>query len=675
MDNTPQTESIKKLIDSIKNKNVVLPEFQRDFVWDIGKTYDLFDSLVKDIFIGSIIYGIPSFEITVRELDDRPRKGNGSRRRLKTLSYTTDQIDKQVKIGNFRIILDGQQRITSLYRALKGIDSIWFITKKENERKKENKKEEIEFHQNTLEDLLFEFEGNESKDRLSIKLSDVYELMENQYFEDEIYDLFFKNLKYIENKDDTDKKQIFREYLILSKKLQDLLKADKLLSFYLLNTNSEKFALFFERSNSRGIQLNFIDILAAKLYKGFNLREKIEEFEEKFPNYYLNREIAVRTIAYIVNKGKDIDRSSILSKLKHTHFAEYWDNICELYKKSIDFLFENNYIISQSWMPYENMLIPLIIFLREIGEDFSQMEEKQSRFIRFWYWASIFSQRYTGSSNEIIIQDSRILETIAQNKKITDRNYFFRLRKQINSYEELLSFSKKGSVIYSGILNLLNFNAKGLIDWKNTNRLSFNSKLEDHHIFPKEYIRSHLDHSEDALELIDCVINRTLIPKLTNIQIGKKSPSEYLKILEKENPNLKVSLNKHLIPVEIIEGLYDEYYDEFLKERAENIFNILEHEVSTEENKIIEEFYKEPTALTSGEIIEIFADYYGQRINAEFDITNRKVIFSGKSYSVSGAGNAAKKQITGLDMSTNGWEFWKFYDEQNQEKYIEELRS
>lgn len=69
-------------MDEIRLKKIVLPEFQRDFVWDEPKTYDLFDSLIRDIFIGSLIYGIPSFELTVRELDTRPRKGNGSREKL-----------------------------------------------------------------------------------------------------------------------------------------------------------------------------------------------------------------------------------------------------------------------------------------------------------------------------------------------------------------------------------------------------------------------------------------------------------------------------------------------------------------------------------------------------------------------------------------------------------------
>ena len=78
--NRQNTESIVQIIEKIDNKLLVLPDFQRDFVWDESKTYELFDSLVRDIFIGSIIYGVPSFEIAVREIDSRPRKVKGKRR-------------------------------------------------------------------------------------------------------------------------------------------------------------------------------------------------------------------------------------------------------------------------------------------------------------------------------------------------------------------------------------------------------------------------------------------------------------------------------------------------------------------------------------------------------------------------------------------------------------------
>lgn len=669
MDNTPKTESILSIYKNINDKEIVLPEFQRDFVWDIVKTYDLFDSLVKDIFIGSVIYGVPSFEITVRDIDDRPRKGDGSRKKLGIKSFTLEEIESRVQTGNFRILLDGQQRLTSIYRALKGIDEVWFICKKNGELPYDKK-----FNELSLEDILYEFAGQEDDTRLSFRINNAYEIIEKGYFDEDIKNKYFNKLSYLAGKSEEEKNILFKKYLLLSRKLNDLFKADKLLSYYLLKTNSERFALFFERSNSKGIQLNFIDILAAKLYVGFNLREKIEYFEDNNPNYYLNREIIVRSIAYLVNEGKDIDRSSILAKLNYKHFVEYWEPVCKAYKDTIDFLFKNHFILSQSWMPYENMIIPLIIFNIEIGGDFSQMNEYQYEFIKYWYWASIFSQRYTSSSNEMIMQDAKVLANLGKNKKINDKLYFMKLRSLVTNSDDLISYSKKGSVIYQGILNLINYSSAGLIDWKNSSRLGFNSKLEDHHIFPKEYLK--IKYKDEMIPSeIDTVVNRTLIPKITNIKIGKKAPSVYLGELIKDNPKLDQSLINHLIPIEIIDQKYDDKYDAFKKNRAESIFNLINEMVIKKRDYIFANYYEELKREGSENKYEIFADYKGNRYRANFDLTNNKVVFNDDVYdSVSSAGDAVKKESGKEAPSTNGWEFWKFKDSDGTEKFIDVLR-
>ena len=77
-----KTQSVKELILNIDAKQYFSQNFKREFVWEISKTYDLFDSLVKDIFIGSIIYGVPSFDIAVREIDTRKKNIKGKNKNL-----------------------------------------------------------------------------------------------------------------------------------------------------------------------------------------------------------------------------------------------------------------------------------------------------------------------------------------------------------------------------------------------------------------------------------------------------------------------------------------------------------------------------------------------------------------------------------------------------------------
>ena len=559
-----QTQSLKQLILDIDDKKIFLPEFQRDFVWEISKTYDLFDSLVKDIFIGAIIYGIPSFDIAIREIDNRKKITKGKKRpALEIKTITKKQIEDINKIGgNFRLVLDGQQRTTSIYRALKGTDEVWFIAKNEDEV------QSTSFENAKLEELLEEIAGEQDAERLSIKLSDAWDIELNDYDEEEIKEKFFFQTSYYKTyceDDGFDVKSEFKKYRNLRKKIADLFKSEKLLSFYLLDMNLEKFVVFFERSNTRGVQLNFIDILAAKLYTGnFNLKEKIKNFEQQNPRYNLVPEIIVRSIAYVKSSPKEINRNFILASLNAEDFKEWWDKLCKWYKVTLDYLFQNNFIISQDWMPYENMVIPLMNFLKEIGGDFHQMNPQQKKFIEYWYWNSVFSLRYSGSSNERIIEDSNILIQIAKGKKIYSASFFNRLSKiQILSVEDIYSFDKKANAVYKGILNLINFEKKGLLNWNNDAKLSLNSILEDHHIFPKNYLQNSLS-SEAEKDLIDCVANRTLIPKIQNIKISDQTPSAYLAGIKIANPEIEKSLENHLITKELLNGEYDKEFNFFL---------------------------------------------------------------------------------------------------------------
>jgi hypothetical protein len=92
-------------------------------------------------------------------------------------------------------------------------------------------------------------------------------------------------------------------------------KAEKMVSYFLLDMNSDKFALFFERSNSLGVRLDFIDILVAKLNSGFRLRQKIDELQN-ICDFNVEREVLVRSISYIVSNHKNID-SKILFNQKN----------------------------------------------------------------------------------------------------------------------------------------------------------------------------------------------------------------------------------------------------------------------------------------------------------------------------------------------------------------------
>src|SRR5215204_1889400 len=181
-ENQSQTESLLDIVRSIHGETLLLPEFQRDFRWEMDQTYDLFDSLIREIFIGTVIYGKPGFGMTLRQIDDRPRKGKGSRSTLRMRHYPKEEIVAKSQTQNFRIILDGQQRITSIFRALTGADSVFLVLR--DDLKPE------ELIERPLEQILGELAGEESEETISVLLSDAYRAEANS-LEDEDLDRLF----------------------------------------------------------------------------------------------------------------------------------------------------------------------------------------------------------------------------------------------------------------------------------------------------------------------------------------------------------------------------------------------------------------------------------------------------------------------------------------------------
>lgn len=513
---------------------------------------------------------------------------------------------------------------------------------------------------------------------MSIRLSDVWRMDEEDLDEAEVRS-FFENSQYFRSfsqDDEFDKLAEFRKYRYLKKKLTELFKQEKLLSYYLLDMSLEKFVVFFERSNTRGVQLNFIDILAAKLYTGnFNLKKRIDDFRDANPNYDLSPETIVRAIAFITSKGKEVDRNYILSHLKAPDFEDLWDRMTRFYRITLDFLYENNLIISQNWMPYENMLIPMMTFLNELGGDYHKMTQEQKEFLTYWYLNSIFSMRYSGSSNERIIEDSTILSSIARGKKISSASFFNKLEKsQVTSKEDLYGYEKKGNAIYKGLLNLINFHAGGLINWNNDSKLSLNSELEDHHIFPKAYLEKALS-DQPGSDLIDCVGNRTLVPKKLNIKISSQRPSEYLQKIKESNPEFEKALENHLISKDLLTGELDEEYQFFLDLRIEEIFRILQMHVFEPSSRIRNRFYEEPK-IEEAANIRVFGTYHGNRVDASFNPSSRRIFYKEQIFdSPSRAAIAVKTEFGAPSNNTeNGWTFWRYFDSNGEERKITEFR-
>ena len=92
-------------------------------------------------------------------------------------------------------------------------------------------------------------------------------------------------------------------------------------------------------------------------------------------------------------------------------------------------------------------------------------------------------------------------------------------------------------------------------------------KIDDHHVFPQKYIAENLPGVKVTLR--DCILNRTLIDKKTNIRISKRAPSDYLDEIKAAIGKVKLTrlLKSHLLPPQADSPLMEDDFDAFLEQR------------------------------------------------------------------------------------------------------------
>jgi hypothetical protein len=94
-----------------------------------------------------------------------------------------------------------------------------------------------------------------------------------------------------------------------------------------------------------------------------------------------------------------------------------------------------------------------------------------------------------------------------------------------------------------------------------------------------------------SINFSDCILNKALVAKVSNIKFRNQAPSEYLQKLSSSNPNIVDALDTHLLPNadRLIEGDYDKNFIDFLHDRYELIKKLLIEEIVNVRNTILEE--------------------------------------------------------------------------------------
>ena len=583
--NTQETRSIEDIVKMIEAEKLILPEFQRDFKWPIEKTETLFDSIFQDLFIGSLIVSKPKFDLACKGFDLRER--GSKKHKPKPKQMTADDFE----LNDIYTLLDGQQRTTAIYRALKGLDVIYIIFKDIDTLLSSDY---YDYFSNQIKVKYDDYiEGFDSvsprNDVFYLRICDLYSSMDyrESRFQSEYIDPIISNFQL----EETQKNVLIDFALTLHKDFRsDIIKKANLLSVQLLNMGLEKFCLYFERSNSQGLNLSFTDIITAKIYIDFKLTRKISEAIQN--NQYFNEGLVdtiVRYINFLANG--DVTKKSILKDLKGSHFIEHWDVTIKDLNHIQSWLEVNNWLFKVIDIPYKTMLLPILSFYQNLpNKEFSQANQSQLDKLKFWFYGSILDNRYGGarhgSTNVVIKKDCEIMSALAKGTN-PDIDYWSNLRIEF-SFDEFKKLDNNSNAKFMAISYYM-WSKNRFNNLENNALVSVNNNIEIHHLFPSDYLKTKFGENSEEYDLSDSILNKIRINKISNIKISNKAPGNYLTEIKTKSPNhnIEASLKTHFIgdTFELISGKYDSDYLGFLQSRYNQIVPLF-HELKRASNNL-----------------------------------------------------------------------------------------
>lgn len=566
METKPNNQNLLGLVAKAQSGKVVLPQFQRNFVWSRDDITDLLVSLLEGHFIGS-------FLMLRSDADDAPF----AIRAIQGVNMEPEELQPEW------MILDGQQRLTSLNYAfsapaipmrwtkypyrfflnLKKIaegniaDAIW------SERSDYlgdwlNQEKQFETLSVPFTTLLTGWDDwkDDYEDWLLMRQDGSFE-----YYRDKYRGAWKVVMKRIEN---------FLVPVIEIEKIpaDD---ADRL----------GQVCAIFEKLNTMGVRLSVYDLLTARLYKYPSMMHKgkridqhelwkdavaqyphLNHFSDGNPDAY--GVYVLRTIALM--RGLDMKSKSLIN-LKPANYEADWQTAVKYMEKAFDRITANDQdgfgAINSRWFPYSTMISPLAAMLHKIDAD--GLDHRAYKLIKRWYWASIFRERYASSVESTIYRDYQdFLKAVAdpafepvaiadaRTGIVENDNFSLRQESRVNA-------------LYRGIMCLIAL--RGAKDFRADDSIKFHT-LEDHHIFPKAYLANRKGTDGKAIpgDQVNSIINRTLIADKTNGMISKSSPAKYLEKLVPADRKVKI-MASHFIDADALEAMEANDFDRFMAAR------------------------------------------------------------------------------------------------------------
>jgi hypothetical protein len=517
--------SLAYLLGSIHERKLALPDFQRDFVWDARATEELLESIASSFPAGSLLF------MPWRQDAFQPRAIQGA----PDLESTTPN----------ELILDGQQRLSSLYQACYGVGDYRYLVDFAPLLEGEDVEEAVFYrHKNRMGpyDTI-----EKQADRLVLPLGVLFG--EGGGFHSWLDAVV--ELRPEEGAERADLRRRLRSaYETYVKPIEDYRFPVVTLSH---NTSLEAVCSIFETLNRTGVRLSVFDLLAARFYaQGVDLRRLweratqdqaiIEEFG--IDRYYLLQSIALRI-------RNSVKRGDVL-RLTTEEVTREWDAVTHGYRAALEMLRDECGVKTGKWLPYGYLTVPLAAIWREAIEVAGPASGANRERLKRWFWRSAFSQTYDRAANSQAAKDFVEIKAWIGGGEEPDSVAEFSF-----DPSRLREITPKQQSVYKALMALIL--RHGALDFHHASDLTPASiaaqGVDDHHIFPRAYLNPSDEPAQYPTQTVDCILNRTLIDTDTNQRIGKRAPSEYLEDVRTELDSVDAGafdrvLRSHLLPTQ-----------------------------------------------------------------------------------------------------------------------------
>lgn len=615
---------LNALVTAIELGDIGLPDIQRPFVWKNAKVRDLFDSMYRGYPVGYLLLwrnGLP---------DDR--------------AIGTEKKQKPPHL----VIVDGQQRLTSLYSVIKGKSVV-----------RENfKSEKICIAFNPLDESFEVADAAVRRNKAFIpdiscvweSDSDIFDVAEN----------YLDGLRESREVGDEETRKIRKAIMNLQSLLSFPFTALELEA----NISEEDVADVFVRINSKGTTLNQADFILTLMSVFWDEgRAELERFcsdarkptkgtaspfnylIEPYPDQLLRVNVGVAfkrarlKYVYSILRGKDLETEQFSEERRIAQF----DKMKEAQDRTLDLRYWHDFMNCIRMAGFRsgkmissenNLLFSYMLYL--IGRTEYKVDEFELRkAIAQWFFMSAVTGRFTGSPESRMefdlarlrdmVQAHEFVSALRQVCDVTLTNDFWEVT--LPTYLATSSSQSPSLFAYNASLVLLEapvlFSNIKLADLLDPAVKSTSPPIERHHLFPKGYLKT---QNISGIRDTNQIANYAYVELGDNAKISDQPPADYLPRLVKRFSAGKLAkmYHYHALP----EGWEQMEYREFLEERRELMAQITRegYEMLTVE---LESRY---SSLDTSEKFDLQTVIYsGESDTVEFKATLRTNLHTDKS--------------------------------------------